>query len=229
MSNACCPIRRPPHSAPASWASGCPHAERIAATSTAEAVRLRLRVGSSRGPRWARAWPRTSMAPRCWPRASRTAPTTSPASCGSRAPARRREAHGPESKTSIVFWGFNDESPGALVSVLRELSDRQINLTRIESRPRRVRLGHYMFFADLSGPDEGLDGRGARSAAGTRGHAARAGLLRRRRAPLDRRRPGGAGGYTGATVAVTAAGTTGRGGFGARAGSSGRAAGTPPR
>jgi prephenate dehydratase len=57
-------------------------------------------------------------------------------------------------KTSIVFWGFNDESPGALVSVLRELSDREINLTRIESRPRRVRLGHYMFFADLEG---GLD------------------------------------------------------------------------
>jgi prephenate dehydratase len=52
-------------------------------------------------------------------------------------------------KTSIVFWGFNDDSPGSLVSVLRELSDRGINLTKIESRPRRVRLGHYMFFADL--------------------------------------------------------------------------------
>src|SRR5215208_257539 len=56
---------------------------------------------------------------------------------------------GPRAKTSIVFWGFNDESPGALVSVLREFSDRGINLTKIESRPRRVRLGHYMFFADL--------------------------------------------------------------------------------
>jgi prephenate dehydratase len=54
-------------------------------------------------------------------------------------------------KTSIVFWGFNDESPGALVNVLRELADRGINLTRIESRPRRVGLGHYMFFADLEG------------------------------------------------------------------------------
>jgi prephenate dehydratase len=58
---------------------------------------------------------------------------------------------GPRAKTSIVFWGFEDESPGALVSVLRELSDRGINLTKIESRPRRVRLGHYMFFADLDG------------------------------------------------------------------------------
>jgi len=57
-------------------------------------------------------------------------------------------------KTSIVFWGFNDESPGALVRVLRELADREVNLTKIESRPRRVRLGHYMFFADLVGGAE---------------------------------------------------------------------------
>ena len=55
------------------------------------------------------------------------------------------------SKTSVVFWGFNDESPGALVDVLREIADRGINLTKIESRPRRVGLGHYMFFADLAG------------------------------------------------------------------------------
>lgn len=63
------------------------------------------------------------------------------------APSQRRGAN----KTSIVFWGFNDAAPGALVSVLRELSDREINLTKIESRPRRERLGHYMFFADLAG------------------------------------------------------------------------------
>jgi prephenate dehydratase len=56
-------------------------------------------------------------------------------------------------KTSIVFWGAGDESPGWLVSVLHELADRKINLTRIESRPRRERLGHYMFFADLEGAE----------------------------------------------------------------------------
>jgi prephenate dehydratase len=71
-------------------------------------------------------------------------------------------------KTSIVFWGFNDQSPGALVDVLREFADREINLTKIESRPRRVRLGHYMFFADLDGAEddpvvsEALDGLRAR-------------------------------------------------------------------
>jgi prephenate dehydratase len=54
-------------------------------------------------------------------------------------------------KTSIVFWGFDDYSPGALVGVLSELAQRGVNLSKIESRPRRVRLGHYMFFADLDG------------------------------------------------------------------------------
>jgi prephenate dehydratase len=63
------------------------------------------------------------------------------------------EAHATPDKTSVVFWGFNDESPGALVAVLRELADRGVNLTKIESRPRRVQLGHYMFFADLDGAE----------------------------------------------------------------------------
>ena len=58
---------------------------------------------------------------------------------------------GPRAKTTIVFWGGGDESPGWLVDVLGELSGRGVNLTRIESRPRRIRLGHYMFIADLEG------------------------------------------------------------------------------
>jgi prephenate dehydratase len=58
---------------------------------------------------------------------------------------------GEPTKTSIVFWGGGDQSPGWLVGALRELSDRGVNLTRIESRPRRTALGHYMFFADLDG------------------------------------------------------------------------------
>lgn len=57
-------------------------------------------------------------------------------------------------KTSIVFWGAGDASPGWLVGVLGELAERGVNLTRIESRPRRGRLGHYMFFCDLEGGQE---------------------------------------------------------------------------
>jgi len=62
--------------------------------------------------------------------------------------------HRPPDKTSVVFWGFNDESPGALVGVLNEFAKREVNLTKIESRPRRVQLGHYMFFADLDGAED---------------------------------------------------------------------------
>jgi prephenate dehydratase len=58
---------------------------------------------------------------------------------------------GARAKTSIVFWGSGDETPGWLVAVLNELASRGVNLTRIESRPGRVRLGHYRFFADLEG------------------------------------------------------------------------------
>ncbi len=77
-------------------------------------------------------------------------------------------AMGRPDKTSVVFWGFNDESPGALVRLLAELADRSINLTRIESRPRRVRLGHYMFFADLDGAAE--DDHVAEALDALRGH-----------------------------------------------------------
>jgi prephenate dehydratase len=58
---------------------------------------------------------------------------------------------GAAARTSIVFWGGGDQAPGWLVDALRQLSDRGVNLTRIESRPRRTALGHYMFFADLEG------------------------------------------------------------------------------
>jgi prephenate dehydratase len=57
----------------------------------------------------------------------------------------------PAVKTALVFWGGGDLAPGWLVDCLTEFSSRAINLTRIESRPRRVGLGHYMFFCDLEG------------------------------------------------------------------------------
>jgi prephenate dehydratase len=60
-----------------------------------------------------------------------------------------RPAAGGEWKTSVVFWGAGAERPGWLVRCLNEFAKRAINLTKIESRPRRARLGHYMFFADL--------------------------------------------------------------------------------
>jgi prephenate dehydratase len=56
-------------------------------------------------------------------------------------------------KTAIVFWGPGAEAPGWLVACLSELAEREVNMTRIESRPRKQGLGRYMFFCDLEGRD----------------------------------------------------------------------------
>lgn len=52
-------------------------------------------------------------------------------------------------KTSITF-GVGDR-PGALYAILREFAEREINLTRIESRPAKKNLGDYLFFIDFMG------------------------------------------------------------------------------
>lgn len=57
-------------------------------------------------------------------------------------------------KTALVFSELGEDHPGALVDALREFSDREINLTRIESRPMRSGLGRYMFFCDLEGAED---------------------------------------------------------------------------
>ena len=67
------------------------------------------------------------------------------------------EADGDASwKTSVVFAGAGDAQPGWLVRCLSEFAFRGVNLTKIESRPRRARLGHYLFHVDMEGrADEG--------------------------------------------------------------------------
>lgn len=52
-------------------------------------------------------------------------------------------------RTSVVL--FLDNVPGALVSALTEFAIRDIDLTRIESRPTRKELGTYFFFLDCVG------------------------------------------------------------------------------
>ena len=54
-------------------------------------------------------------------------------------------------RTTLVFDELGDDHPGALVDALSVLSGRGINMTRIESRPRRSGLGSYLFFIDLDG------------------------------------------------------------------------------
>ena len=53
-------------------------------------------------------------------------------------------------KTSTVFYTAEDR-PGLLYEVLREFAIRNINLTKIESRPSKKALGDYLFFIDFQG------------------------------------------------------------------------------
>ena len=52
-------------------------------------------------------------------------------------------------RTSVVLQIAN--SPGALVAAMSEFGIRDIDLTRIESRPTRTELGTYVFFLDCVG------------------------------------------------------------------------------
>jgi prephenate dehydratase len=78
------------------------------------------------------------------------------------------EQHGPF-KTSIVYWGGGDMAPGWLVRCLSEFAFRGVNLTKIESRPRKQGLGRYMFFVDLEG--RATDQHVAEALEGLRNHA----------------------------------------------------------
>jgi len=56
-------------------------------------------------------------------------------------------------KTSIVFYTERDR-PGVLHEILGEFAKRNINLTKIESRPSKKALGDYLFFIDFEGHRE---------------------------------------------------------------------------
>ena len=56
-------------------------------------------------------------------------------------------------RTSICF-SFADDRPGLLYSIIREMAEKNINLSKVESRPTREGLGRYYFLLDLEGHKE---------------------------------------------------------------------------
>ncbi len=53
-------------------------------------------------------------------------------------------------KTSLVC-GIDQDEPGSLLLILSEFAYRHVNLTKVESRPSKQALGHYIFFIDTEG------------------------------------------------------------------------------
>ncbi len=53
-------------------------------------------------------------------------------------------------KTSIVCF-LEEDKPGSLYTILKEFAERNINLTRLESRPAKKELGDYVFLIDIDG------------------------------------------------------------------------------
>ncbi len=53
-------------------------------------------------------------------------------------------------KTSIVCFIYQDR-PGSLLQILQEFAYRNINLTKIQSRPTKKALGEYCFWIDMEG------------------------------------------------------------------------------
>ncbi|MDK2791065.1 MAG: prephenate dehydratase [Methanothermococcus sp.] len=50
---------------------------------------------------------------------------------------------------STVILELKEDKPGSLYNILKEFYERNINLTRIESRPSKKKLGSYIFYIDF--------------------------------------------------------------------------------
>ena len=62
-------------------------------------------------------------------------------------------SHPQGERMSLAFQVL--DQPGALVKPLEVFAKRQLNLSRIESRPTKISLGEYIFFIDLEiNPDQ---------------------------------------------------------------------------
>jgi prephenate dehydratase len=123
----------------------------------------------------------------CCAKASRTRPTTSPASSGSPRPGPSPRRGALEDLAGLLRARRGpSRAPGrGSAGVLH----RGVNLTRIESRPLRQGLGRYMFFCDLEGAlDDSRSRRRSRHCA-SQGGVGRAILGLRTRIGLARRAP----------------------------------------
>ena len=130
-----------------------PGAAVLTAASTADAVRLVAERDPTEGEPWAAIASRAAAA--LYGCEVLESDIQDPPGSETRFVWIARDAADPDSgrawKTALLFWEPDDDRAGWLVRCLAEFADRDVNLTRIESRPRRAGLGSYMFFVDLDG------------------------------------------------------------------------------
>jgi prephenate dehydratase len=88
--------------------------------------------------------------------------------------ARADEAPTGADRTSVAFT-LDRDRPGGLYEVIGEFATRGINLSKVESRPMKQALGHYIFFVDFEG--HRLDPAGEAALAGVRARVHRLYLL----------------------------------------------------
>ena len=125
-----------------------PHAETIAANSTADAARMLAETGEH-----GQAAVGTSLAAERYGLAIAASGIEDHKGNQTRFVLLAREgvpAPTGHDKTSIVVFQRADR-PGSLLTILQEFAARSINLTKLESRPTRQGLGDYCFLLDLEG------------------------------------------------------------------------------
>ena len=151
-----CRSRTRSRSAGAGSPRSCPAAE-------TQGVALHLRCGAGGLPLQAprprrdlqRARPPSSTASRCSPPTSRTTRRTRRASCSSAAGIPAPTGH---DKTSIVCFQRRDR-PGSLLGILQEFAARDVNLTKLESRPDQAGPRRLLLLHRLRGPRRRRGGR----------------------------------------------------------------------
>lgn len=127
-------------------ASNLPHAERVASTSTAKAAEI---VAGNDSPEAAisnqLAAERYGLAIVARSIADREGNVTRFVVVGQDLPPPTGW-----DKTSLVVF-IEENRPGALLKLLEIFAERDLNLTKIESRPTKAELGEYCFFVDVEG------------------------------------------------------------------------------
>ncbi len=95
--------------------------------------------------------------------------------------AREAEAADAADKTSIVF--VLDNKPGSLYRALGVFASRELDLSKLESRPLRGHPWEHSFYLDVLGDPNGTVGRGDRGAGPQLPRAADPGLVPGRAQP----------------------------------------------